>query len=297
MVLQTIKNIIPSPLMEALRRRKRKRQLQRIKALPAITEEQFLDLLTATLGVKVGSLVMIHSSIGDLNLAFSPMRVVPLLKQAVGDDGTLLFLCTTKADKEMDYLDGTHIFNRKRTPTGAGLISELARRTSGAARSLHPTKSVCAIGPLAEELTSGHEDSPYPFDKTSPYGKFVERDGLVIGLGVTAFNLSIAHCVEDFMKEEFPVSKYLGEYDAKCIDSDGSIKKVRTLASNPAIWAGKTVMPFFDTHIDESILHHHIVSGQNFFSCHAAPLIERMTSLAKEGKTIYPAQENKESQA
>lgn len=296
MVLQAIKKLIPAPLMEALRRHKRTRQLQQLKALPAITEEQFLNLVTETLGVSNGSLVMVHASTGDLNLAFSPMRIVPLLRQAVGDDGTLLFLCSSKADREMDFLDGTLTFNRKRTPTGAGLVSELARRTPGAMRSLHPTKSVCAIGPLAKELTSGHEDSPYPFDTTSPYGKFVERGGLVIGLGVTAFNLSIAHCVEDFMKDEFPVAKYMGEYEADCIDSDGSTKKVTTLASNPAVWAGATLMDFFTAHIDENILKHHVISGQNFFSCHAVPLIERMTSLAKEGKTMYPAKANKDGQ-
>ncbi|MGZ8889703.1 MAG: AAC(3) family N-acetyltransferase, partial [Halobacteriota archaeon] len=42
-------------------------------------------------------------------------------------------------------------------------------------RSLHPTKSVCGIGSLADEITATHHLSPYPYDECSPYYKLIEH--------------------------------------------------------------------------------------------------------------------------
>lgn len=287
MVHQFIKRFIPTGLLAAYRRRLRDAHRREHEKLPAFTEQQFDELLSATLGIHEGGLYMIHSSLNKLKLDFPSMKVLHMLQEKVGKDGTLMFLTTSKAESEMDFLNGDQVFNRRRTPTGVGLLSELARRMPGARRSMHPTKSVCAVGPLTKELTTGHDLSPYPFDRTSPYGKFVERKGTVIGLGVTPFNLSIAHCVEDFMKEEFPHPKYLGPHTVECIDYDGSTRMVTVLASNPNVMAAGTCMNFFDRYISEDILQRHVFHGQDFFRCDSASLIRKMLTLAKEGKTIY----------
>jgi aminoglycoside 3-N-acetyltransferase len=287
MGFQLLKQCLPKKLLATCRRYMRDREARRLKSLPAITEQEFRFILTDKLGMRAGGLYMVHSSLNSLNLAFPPLKTLEILRDIVGEQGTLMFLATSKADTEMDFLSGSKVFNIKRTPTGAGLLSEIARRQTDAWRSLHPTKSVSVLGPLAEELASGHHLSPYPFDRTSPYGKFVEREGTVIGLGVTAFNLSIAHCVEDFMKEEFPQKKYSGEYIVKSIDYDGSTKAISVRASNPDITAAPTCMFFFNRYIPEDILKHHVVNGQNFFTCKAAALISTMIELARNGKTIY----------
>ena len=58
-----------------------------------------------------------------------------------------------------------------------GILTEFARRQRKAIRSLHPTKSVCAIGPAATELTATHHLSPYPYDTDSPYYKLIAGGG------------------------------------------------------------------------------------------------------------------------
>ncbi len=51
-------------------------------------------------------------------------------------------------------------FDVRRTPSDMGLVAEVFRRTPNVLRSLHPTCSVCALGPLGKELTTGHHLSP-----------------------------------------------------------------------------------------------------------------------------------------
>ena len=60
-----------------------------------ITEEQFVQLLTERLDVQKGDTVFVHSAMSKLNIAFSPQRLLEILLEQVGEDGTLLFLVGT----------------------------------------------------------------------------------------------------------------------------------------------------------------------------------------------------------
>ncbi len=53
------------------------------------------------------------------------------------------------------------IFDHEKMPSNVGAISEAFRRSHGVVRSVHPPHSVCAMGPLAAELTADH-----PMDRT-----------------------------------------------------------------------------------------------------------------------------------
>lgn len=287
-VRQWILSCLPEAAVQSLRRYRRNKALENKVALPALSEQEFVKLLSEDMAVPYGGVVMVHSSSNDLHLNFPLPKVLTLLRDAVGPEGTLVFMTMTMAENELEYLDGSKVFDVCKTPTSAGLLSEFARRLPGAQRSLHPTRSVCAIGPLAEELTNSHHLSPYPFDKTSPYGKLIANDGLVIGLGVTAYNLTVAHCVEDFLRDEYPLKKYLGKaYDALCIDAQGNEVIVPCLASNPAVRAGKDCVDFFKENMPDNVLKHFSINGQDFFKCHSAPFHDRMMELAARGKTIY----------
>ncbi len=48
------------------------------------------------------------------------------------------------------------IFDHEKAPPNVGAISEAFGRSHGVVRSGHPTHSVCAMGPLADELTAEH---------------------------------------------------------------------------------------------------------------------------------------------
>ncbi|NJS39886.1 MAG: AAC(3) family N-acetyltransferase [Rhodobacteraceae bacterium] len=67
-----------------------------------------------------------------------------------------------------ESLHKTHNFDAKRTPSEMGLLTELFRRAPGAKRSLHPTHSVTALGPLAEQLTATHHQATTPSGRGTP---------------------------------------------------------------------------------------------------------------------------------
>src|SRR5262249_5838445 len=155
--------------------------------------------------------------------------------------GTLLFpTYPNHRISSYEYLRQGRTFDVRKTPSYSGLLTEFARRQPGTWRSLHPTKSVCALGPLARELTDTHENSRYPYDRGSPFFKLTEYGAKIIGLGVWTSRLSFCYCVDDAMKDQFPVPVYHDRvFAVPCIDYAGQTKIVETYAHN---------MPILETH-------------------------------------------------
>src|SRR3712207_2603981 len=80
-----------------------------------------------------------------------------------------------------------HPKNSARQPTEVGLLSEVFRRRAGVLRSLHPTASVCAYGPLAAELTAGHHLAGTIFGEGTPFGYMARHRTLILGIGTPYF--------------------------------------------------------------------------------------------------------------
>ena len=74
-------------------------------------------------------------------------------------------------------------FDVRITPSEMGLVAEIFRRTPKVLRSLHPTCSVCALGPLAKELTTGHHVSRAGMTPDSPFGVMTRRPTSILGPG------------------------------------------------------------------------------------------------------------------
>ena len=74
-------------------------------------------------------------------------------------------------------------FDVRRTPSRMGLASELFRRTRGVRQSRHPIYRIAALGPLAEQLTQGHETAEWPCGRGSPFDLMAERKTLILGIG------------------------------------------------------------------------------------------------------------------
>lgn len=78
-----------------------------------------------------------------------------------------------------------------------GIIGETVREQSDALRSCHPTHSWVGFGAGAEFLLSGHGRSATPCGHDSPFFRLMQRDGIVLLLGVGAGSLTNLHAVED----------------------------------------------------------------------------------------------------
>ena len=250
-------------------------------------ETQLSDILVNELGLCKGDTVFVHSSVDQLNLGFPFYRVLPLMEDLVGAKGTLLFPTYPRL-ASYEFLVRGEVFDIKKTPSYTGILSEVARRQANAVRSLHPTKSVCAIGAAADDLTCDHQKSPYPYDSCSPYYRITEFGGKIVGLGVSTANLSFVHCVDDALKDDFPVRPYHPQlFAATCINGAGNKVIVETYAHDLKKM-NHNIPRFMKTHVSSDACVDLNLNGMKFFRADARRLFDEMCRLAATGKTIYP---------
>lgn len=282
--------ILPAGVVAQLRRAKWERERRRIASLSPLTEDQFTNLLSGDLGLETGDVVYVHSGMDGLNLAFPFYRILFLIQKVIGVEGTVVFpTYPNHLISSYEYLLREPVFDVRRTPSYTGILTEFARRQRHAVRSLHPTKSVCAIGPAAQELTATHHLSPYPYDKCSPYYKLIAHQGKIVGLGVTTNYISFGYCVDDALKEKFPVKVYHERiFDAPCINYEGDPVIVRTYAHDMSKVVHGDVRNFMKTYVSAAACQDLSISGMKFFQASAAKLFPEMLSLAERGITAYP---------
>ena len=123
------------------------------------------------LGLSAGMTVMTHSSLGQVGWTVGgPVTVIRALLDVIGTTGTLVMPAespqvsdpsTWNDDRvKPEWYDTIRkhlpVFDSQTTPTTLGVIPEAFRTFPGTLRSNHPLVSVCANGPLAEQITAGH---------------------------------------------------------------------------------------------------------------------------------------------
>src|SRR6267378_487098 len=291
MDLQKIaRTILPARAVTSLRRAKWARECRRVASLPSLSEEDFREILVQDLNLHEGDLVYVHSGMDGLNLAFPFYQILFLIRDIIGASGTVLF--PTYPNHRMssyEYLRQGNVFDVRRTPSYTGILTEFARRQRNAVRSLHPTKSVCAIGPVAKEITATHHLSPYPYDTCSPYYKLIEHGGKIIGLGATTNYISFGYCVDDALKEKFPVRVYHDRiFDAPCINYEGERVIVKTYAHDMSTTVHPDMPRFMKTYVAEEACRDLTVRGMKFFRASAPKLFAEMMELARRDIIAYP---------
>jgi len=183
-------------------------------------KELFLKL--KRIGLKKGSLVYVHTAMSSFGyVKGGPDIVLDSILRLIGNKGTVVMPAFTHLRKKFSLND----------PCWTGKVSETLRLRNDSVRSVHPTHSVVAFGPLAKEITDGHEKSRAPFDEKSPFHKLAKKKSYILMLGTE--NNSMIHYVQD--KVNFPnlfVEKiHQFKYKNKLISTklhhpDGSIKYI-----------------------------------------------------------------------
>ena len=291
MDLQRIaRTILPDRAVTSLRRAKWARECRRVASLPPLTEKDFREILVTNLNLGEGDLVYVHSGMDGLNLEFPFYRILFLIREVIGASGTVLFpTYPNHRISSYEYLRQGRVFDVRRTPSYTGILTEFARRQRGAVRSLHPTKSVCAIGPNAAEITATHHLSPYPYDTCSPYYKLIAGGGKIVGLGATTNYISFGYCVDDAWKEKFPVRVYHEEiFAAPCINYEGERVTVRTYAHDMSRVVHPDMPLFFQKYVSAEACRDLMVRGMRFFRADAPKLFAEMMNLAERDIIAYP---------
>jgi aminoglycoside 3-N-acetyltransferase len=257
------------------------------KLYSPISEPEFRKILSEELKLSKGSIVFIHSSVDNLNIGFDTFRLLEILLETVGIEGTLVFPCWHFTYRAEDYLRSGKVFDVHRSPSALGMLSEMARRYPGAKRSLHPTNSIVAIGKNADDIVGSHHLDIYPCGEKSPYYISMQLHGIIAGIGVNANFMSFVHCPEDVLKNQFPLKTRLDEvFEAKVKKEDGTIEIVKTLAAHPQI-KNNDIIGFLKKYIPQSICKNITIKGNRFFIAHPKELFDSMIELSKENKTIY----------
>ena len=284
------RTILPERAVTSLQRAKWARECRWVASLPPLTEEHFREILAQDLKLNEGDLVYVHSGMDGLNLGFPFYRILFLIREVIGASGTVLFpTYPNHRISSYEYLRLGKVFDVRRTPSYTGILTEFARRQSGAVRSLHPTKSVCAIGPAAEEITAMHQLSPYPYDTCSPYYKLIAGGGKIVGLGATTNYISFGYCVDDSLKEKFPVRVYHEEiFEAPCVNYQGEQVTVRTYAHDMSRVVHPDMPVWFQKYVSADACRDLKVRGMRFFRADAPKLFAEMMSLADRDIIAYP---------
>jgi aminoglycoside 3-N-acetyltransferase len=219
-----------------LRRLFRRRQFyaDRYVSRETVSRRQITDDLKA-LGIKQGDVLLVHSSLSRVGFVKgSADTVIDALLDVLGEEGTLVMPAFSFRLGMQDDLESGPPFDVNASPSYMGKITEVFRQRQGVRRSLHPTHSVCALGPKAEHLIKGHETSTTPFGANGPFPKLVELHAKILCLGVTIAYMTSFHTFEDWI-DDYPIPVYLNKrYSVPVTDANGRELIVSTRSHDPA---------------------------------------------------------------
>jgi len=153
-----------------------------------------------SLGVRPGGSLLVHSSLRALGrVPGGAETVVRGLLAALGEDGTLLL-------PALSYelvRSSNPVFDVRGTPSNMGLIPEHFRLRPGTQRSIHPTHSVCAVGPRAEHLLGAHLEDSTPVGPHSPFRRLRDAGGQILMLGCSLRPNTSMHGVEELVEPHY----------------------------------------------------------------------------------------------
>lgn len=165
--------------------------------------DAFVDKLVAdllALGVRPGGALLVHASLKSLgSVPGGAESVIRALLAALGKGGTLLMPALTY--ESVTPLNPVFIQNQ--TPSCIGIIPETFRLRPGTRRSLHPTHSVCAVGPLTEELLLPHAQDTTPCGPNSPFRRLPELNGQILMLGCGLEPNTSIHAIEEIVEPPY----------------------------------------------------------------------------------------------
>jgi aminoglycoside 3-N-acetyltransferase len=236
-------------------------------------------------------ILMLHSSFD----AFLPMykgsakEVVTGLIDLCGSSRTLVMPSFVLGGRNYDAHEyfKSRPFDIRRTPSEAGLITEIFRRTPNVLRSLHPTCSLCALGPLAKELTTGHHVSRTGMSPDSPFGVMTRRRTAILGLGVEYYRcLTHVHTAGDKMGDTFPIKfSSSSSTTVTLVDYDGSRYEYKLGVPDRTKKLDLTIL--WSVLSKAELIEWRFHGVPMFLVPQAGVLTERLVEAAQRGITVY----------
>jgi aminoglycoside N3'-acetyltransferase len=235
-------------------------------------------------------IVMVHCSFNDLQPTYVG-DVKELLNALIGLCGphrTLampaFFFGGPEGDPAAFYRERP-VFDARRQPSEMGLVSELFRRRKDVRRSIHPTVSVSALGPLAEELVATHHLAQTTFGDGTPFATMAARQTAIIGIGTEYFRcLTQVHAAEDLLGERYPLALRPSTIPIQLVDFDGAARDYELHHSESTI--GRRLERLQQLLGPDELVQWRF-HGVPLFITSAARVTEVLVDAALRGETIY----------
>ena len=235
-------------------------------------------------------ILMVHSSINHMQPMFtdSPLDLVKMLVAFCGPHRTLAMPAFYFGDPKIGgayaTLSQRPRFDLRRVPSQMGLATELFRRMPGVVQSRHPVYRIAALGPMARDLTSGHELTEYPNGIGSPFDFMAQHNTQIIGVGKTFQVLTQAHHIEGVMGDSFPVPRGNGA-DLPITVVDGTQEVAAKLTGRGLLWE-------FNIWKLRQIMSYELLQEWKFhhvplFATRAADVTSCLLDAARSGITLY----------
>jgi aminoglycoside 3-N-acetyltransferase len=290
---------LPPSLLDPLRRARKRYRSARYRARerlhPVSIDRAQIEAALTQAGLGAGDAAFVQSAMSAFGtIEGGPETVIAALEAVVGPQGLIAMPAFPLDRSAVDYLRDDPVFDLRNTPSKMGAISERFRTSDGAFRSLHPTHSVSAGGPGAEELVAGHELAETPFGAGTPFEKLIERGAKQVYFGSGVGAITVYHAYECLREPRYPIEVFLPQrMPARCIDAEGNELIVHTLVHDPRVTAERIDSnPPLEAQVRERL----IAGGMRSVELGrgeilAQPLLAMMDTFERmlgEGRTIYP---------
>jgi aminoglycoside 3-N-acetyltransferase len=229
----------PARLVSRLRRAQRKARGARYRIRqrldPVSLGREDLERAFRAVGLTEGDGVFVHSSLSAFGeIQGGPATVMAALERVLGPEGLIAMPAFPLTAGAADHLRAHPVFDVRRTPSRMGALTEHFRQLDGVARSDHPTHSVAARGPGAEELVAGHADAETPFGTGTPFARLIDREMKQVWFGAGLTTFTLYHAYEVLRPGGFPVEVLHPErVPARVVGLDGEERSVTTLVHDP----------------------------------------------------------------
>ena len=253
------------------------------------SNENILDCISGKLDGKF-DILMIHSSLNDMIPMYigNPGELLSMLVTYCRRNNITLAMPTffdgSNLQAKKYYENGKNKFDVRKTFSGTGILSEMFRKTKDVKRSIHPTHSVCALGPLADELTKNHHLSITTCGDGTPFGEMIKYRTMILGIGAKVDALTQVHSTEDIMKDKFPVPLFTDTLPITCLDELGNAIIYNLRIKNPEYAIDERV---FYSILKRVKVIEWTYKGIPFFLTEANAVTETFIEAARNGLTIY----------
>jgi aminoglycoside 3-N-acetyltransferase len=235
-------------------------------------------------------ILMVHSSYDGLLPMYkgSARDLLAALIDLCGRERTLVMPSFVMGGRAFDTKSffASQPFDVRRTPSETGMLAELFRRTPGVLRSLHPTCSICALGPLAPELTRDHHLARTGLGPDGPFGVMTRRPTAILGLGVEYYRcLTHVHTATNELGDEYPIKFVKASTTVTLVDYDGN--RIQHELGLPDRTKKLDLRVLWSLLSKDELIEWRFKGVPMFLVPRAGTVTERLMEAARHGITIY----------